>query len=248
MSLRETDEGEFGSNPDKVTLGRTKFSLVTEFRLACAPVAVAGTMLYINRPDPPPDATSRDAASFAQDRIWAAVMASAQAGDSDAYRRLLTDIVPYLRAIAAQRHRDPRDVEDTVQDILLTVHSIRHTYDPARPFKPWLVTIARRRIIDRLRINRRTRLRETELSIEHETFAVDAPNIDEAQSDRRMVHEAMESLPPSQREAIRLLKIEEKSLKEASAKSGMSVTALKVSSQRAIKALKRILERKNGTT
>jgi RNA polymerase sigma-70 factor (ECF subfamily) len=29
---------------------------------------------------------------------------------------------------------------------------IRHTYDPARHFMPWLTTIARRRIIDRLRL------------------------------------------------------------------------------------------------
>jgi RNA polymerase sigma-70 factor (ECF subfamily) len=52
-------------------------------------------------------------------------------------------------------------------------------------------------------------------------------------------------LPAGQREAIRLLKIEEKSLKEASAESGMSVASLKVSVHRAIKALKTIMEGKN---
>ncbi len=51
-----------------------------------------------------------------------------------------------------QRFRGRADVEDVVQDILLTLHAIRHTYDPSRPFKPWLVAVARRRIVDRLRV------------------------------------------------------------------------------------------------
>ena len=42
-------------------------------------------------------------------------------------------------------------MEDAVQDVLMTVHSIRQTYDPNRPFGPWLVTIAHRRVVDRLR-------------------------------------------------------------------------------------------------
>ena len=184
-------------------------------------------------------------AGHAQDRAWSELMAEAQSGNRDAYRRLLTEITPYLRFLAQRQHRDSRDVEDSVQDILLTVHSIRHTYDPARPFKPWLVAIGRRRIIDRLRINRRGRSRETELTEEHETFSVPATNIHEAQSDSRRLREAIEGLPAGQREAIRLLKIEEKSLKEASAESGMSVAALKVSVHRAVKALRTLMEGKN---
>jgi RNA polymerase sigma-70 factor (ECF subfamily) len=190
----------------------------------------------------PPKSLNADA--YEQDRVWAGLMRLAQDGDRAAYRSLLTNITPYLRALCARQHRDARDVEDSVQDILLTIHTIRHTYDPARPFKPWLVAIGRRRIIDRLRTNRRSRLRETELSAEHETFSADETNIHEAQSESRVLHEAVESLPAGQREAIRLLKIEGKSLNEAAAESGMTVAALKVSTHRAVKALRKILEGK----
>ena len=186
-----------------------------------------------------------EAAGQDDDRAWAELMAQAQGGDRDAYRCLLTEITPYLRALTQRQHRDSRDVEDSVQDILLTVHSIRHTYDPARPFKPWLVAIGRRRIIDRLRVNARGRLRETELTEEHETFSEAATNIHEVQSDTRRLRQAMESMPAGQREAIRLLKMEEKSLKEASAESGMSVAALKVSVHRAVKALRTMMEGKD---
>src|SRR5260370_40492106 len=66
-------------------------------------------------------------------------MARAQDGDQMAYRQLLHQITGYLRSLVAKHHRNPADVEDTVQDILLTVHAIRHTYDPSRPLaRGWL--------------------------------------------------------------------------------------------------------------
>src|SRR5438046_2163255 len=76
--------------------------------------------------------------------------------------------------------RDPNDVEDAVQDILLTIHSIRQTYDPARPFGPWLVTIANRRFVDRLRRQGRVRARETSLTTEHETLSEPRANLEES--------------------------------------------------------------------
>ena len=132
-----------------------------------------------------------------------------------------------------------------MQDILLTVHAVRHTYDPRRPFKPWLVAIARRRIIDRLRGQGRRRAHETFLLPEHETFAQAETNSYAAEPDSRALREAVAQLPENQRQAITMLKIEEKSLKEASAQSGMSIAALKVSTHRAVKKLRQILETKS---
>ena len=61
---------------------------------------------------------------------WSELMARAQAGDKIAYRRLLEDITPYLRSRAARHALLFGEVEDVVQDVLLTVHTVRHTYDP----------------------------------------------------------------------------------------------------------------------
>ena len=58
---------------------------------------------------------------------------------------LLTEIEPYIRSIAIGYLSRFAEMEDAVQDVLMTVHSIRQTYDPNRPFGPWLVTIAHRR-------------------------------------------------------------------------------------------------------
>jgi RNA polymerase sigma-70 factor (ECF subfamily) len=167
-------------------------------------------------------------------------MARAQDGDRAAYRRLLDEITPYLRSLAARRHRDLNDIEDAVQDILLTIHSIRQTYDPARPFGPWLVAIANRRLIDRLRRQGRTRARETELTADHETFAGPPANLEEG-ADRHELEQAIDNLPPVQRQAVRLLKLKEMSLKEAAAASGLSVASLKTNTHRALKNLRKML-------
>jgi len=174
---------------------------------------------------------------------WAALMARAQRGDRAAYTALLHDIVPYLRQVAAAHHRAHSDIEDAVQDILLTLHAIRHTYDPARPFKPWLVAIAKRRIADRLRSQFRRHSRETFLTDEHETFAAPETNLIEQESEAKRLRDAVAQLPEGQRQAVVMLKLEEKSLAETAAATGLSVAALKVSSHRALKNLRKLLEK-----
>jgi RNA polymerase sigma-70 factor (ECF subfamily) len=179
---------------------------------------------------------------------WSICMARAQGGDRDAYRRLLEEIAPYVRALAGQRMQNRGDVEDVVQETLLTVHAVRRTYDPARPFGPWLVAIANRRIADALRRHGRAGGREVPLEPEHETFAGPEANYQEAASEARLLREAVENLPAGQRQAIQLLKLKEMSLKEAAAASGMSVAALKVAAHRALKRLRQMLGTRAGET
>jgi RNA polymerase sigma-70 factor (ECF subfamily) len=186
--------------------------------------------------------------SAARDLDWSILMARAQGGDGEAYRRLLTEIAPFLQSLARRHHRDPGDVEDTVQDVLLTVHAIRHTYDPHRPFGPWLVAIAKRRIVDRLRRQGRTRTREVALDEEDVTFSTPAANLGEADWNKRVLGDAIERLPPGQREAVRLLKLQEMSLQQAAAASGMSVAALKVAMHRAMNNLRKMLTKSGGET
>jgi len=177
------------------------------------------------------------------DDAWSVLMARAQDGDGAAYRRLLEEITPWLRALAARHRPLSGEVEDAVQDILLTLHAVRHTYDPSRPFGPWLVAIARRRIVDRLR-RRGRHAAEVTLQPEHETIAAVGPNLYALLAGRRGLREAIDRLPPGQRLAVLLLKLRGLSLKEASSASGMSIGALKVASHRGLKALRAMLDRR----
>ena len=92
------------------------------------------------------------------------------------------------------------------------------------------------------------RAREVFLGPEHETFAAPETNLHEAETDARALREAVARLPEAQRRAVTMLKIEEKSLKEVSAATGMSIVALKVTTHRAVKNLRKLLDGKNEKT
>ena len=103
------------------------------------------------------------------------------------------------------------------------------------------MAIANRRVIDRLRRQGRTTARETPLTEEHETFAAPSANYEYTDYAHHALREAIERLPAGQRDAIRLLKLQEMSLKRAAGATGMSVAALKVATYRAMKNLRKLL-------
>ena len=79
-------------------------------------------------------------------------MRAAIAGDGAAYRRLLASLTPALRAVVRRNcgriGLDPGEAEDVVQETLLAIHLKRDTWEPDRPIGPWIMTIARNKLID----------------------------------------------------------------------------------------------------
>ncbi len=168
-------------------------------------------------------------------------MAAAQGGDRAAYRALLGEVAPLVRRVVKGRHPflSAHDTEDLVQEVLLSLHSVRATYDSTRPFVPWLMAIARNRIADAARRYARRSANEVTVAEYPETSdAAEANRLDETYRDPEALRQAVKELPKGQRVAIELLKLREMSLKEAAVVSGMSVAALKVASHRATRALR----------
>lgn len=170
---------------------------------------------------------------------WSALMAAAQDGDGAAYARLMAALLPVVRRMVAKRLPGAGDREDVVQDVLLTVHSVRHTYDPARPLLPWLAAIVGHRCGDAARRQGRRGRRQVDLDRLPET--VGAVETNTLVMDGDALRRALARLPPGQRQAVELVKLREMSLAEAASVSGMSAGALKVAVHRAIKALKGML-------
>ena len=172
------------------------------------------------------------------------LMRAAQDGDSSAYLRLLKTITPLLRSVVRKRRPflQPADIEDLVQDILLSLHSVRATYDPARPFMPWLLAIAHNRMADGARRHMRRAVNEISVAEYPETF-LDAPTntLETSHGNSETLRKAIGKLPRGQRRAVEMLKLREMSLKEAASASGMSVTALKVAVHRGMNALRKVL-------
>jgi RNA polymerase sigma factor (sigma-70 family) len=184
----------------------------------------------------------------ADDLRRSAQMAAAQAGDRAAYEALLRDCVPLIKAVADRQGVPSDQVDDVVQDVLLTIHRARQTYDPARSFTAWLRIIAERRAIDLLRRVGRQRAREIHSPLAFEAYADEGADPtrsghDAAASSR--VHGALAMLPERQREAVQVLLLQEQSLADAAIATRRSKGALKVNLHRALKALRDMFAEKD---
>ncbi len=156
-------------------------------------------------------------------------MVAAQAGDRDAYHRLLVGLGGWLRRYYTGR-LPPGMVDDAAQDALLAVHEKRHTYDPTRPFGPWLSAIARYKWIDRLRA-----LKSSRTETLTDSFAV--PDHGDAVTSATSLDRLLGDLKPAQAEVIRLVKLQGLSIEEAAARTGQSASLVKVNIHRGLNRL-----------
>ena len=167
-------------------------------------------------------------------------MVRAQDGDQAAYCRLLKAIVPVVRGMARRRiHQDEALLEDVVQDILLTIHRVRHTYDPARPFLPWLSAIVAARAVDALRA--RGRRQRWEVIDEEAVFGHADASHPAAQGQlaiRQRLDDLLSRLPDRQRSMVELVHLREMSLAEAAAASSTTLSAVKSVLHRALNTLR----------
>jgi RNA polymerase sigma-70 factor, ECF subfamily len=169
------------------------------------------------------------------ENLWRPLWLKAQAGDDGAYRDVLRLMAKRLRAYFGRRmQRFPDDVEDLVQETLLAMHVQRGTFDAAVPVSAWVHAIARHKLVDLYR--RKGRREDLHDAIddlaEHEHPAVEAE-----QPARRDLSLLLTQLPAAQQQAIVLTRIEGLSMAEASARTGVSVAALKVQVHRGLKRL-----------
>jgi RNA polymerase sigma-70 factor (ECF subfamily) len=177
---------------------------------------------------------------------WAGMMAAAQAGDRVVYEKLLRECIPLIRRLAHRPGVQPGALDAVVQEVLLTVHRARQTYDPARPFVAWLSTIATRRAIDLLRQRGRESRREVHAPVTYEAYS--DPDSSPAETCERAgrakaLDEAVAGLSSGQWEAVEHLALRQRSLAEASAVTGRSEGALKVNLHRALKTLQARVKR-----
>ena len=160
------------------------------------------------------------------DSEWGALMAAAQSGNGGAYHRLLVELGGWLQRYFVRR-LPPAMVEDATQDTLLAIHEKRHTYDPSRPFGPWLAAIARYKWIDRLRALKAApteALTEDIVVADHEDAVISAHSLE------RLLQE----LRPAQSAVIRLVKLQGLTIEEAAVRTGQSVSLVKVNIHRGL--------------
>ena len=180
---------------------------------------------------------------MSDEAAWPALMSAAQDGDAQSYRLLLHQIIPVIRLLVRRRIFDPVLVDDVIQDVLLTVHRVRHTYDPSCPFIPWISAIATARSIDALRRRGRIWRREVrdELALESQADDLASRRVEGIAAEGEL-GQLLDLLPARQRQVVELVKLHEMSLGEAAQASQLSVSAIKSLLHRALGRLRSLRE------
>ena len=170
------------------------------------------------------------------------LMRQALAGDKLAYSELLQETSRFLRPFLAKRLNYTSEVDDLLQEVLLSIHKARHTYDGNRPYKPWAFAIAQFRLLDHLRAHYADHLRHAVEISEVENILPE--NVTEPALSYESISGAVQTLPEKQATILQMMHEEGYTAKEVAAKIGMKESAVKVAAHRAYKALRKILVEK----
>ena len=172
----------------------------------------------------------------ARDAEWSKLMRTAIAGDEAAYRKLLAELSQALRGIVRRGFGGVgvawNDVEDVVQDVLLAIHLKRHTWDQEMPLGPWVLAVARNKMID----NVRRRGSRPEVSVDLTLFEFEGED-QQAAIDAHDVERILGSLSSHNRDIVQLISIEGHSARDVAEKLGMTEIAVRVALHRSLKAL-----------
>jgi RNA polymerase sigma-70 factor (ECF subfamily) len=169
----------------------------------------------------------------ADEQRWSQYMAAAHRGDARRYERLLRELADVIRAYIRSRFGTLAFTEDCVQECLIAIHRARHTYDPKRPFRPWLFAIVRNKTVDLLRRSR-AGSRVGGVAVEMHTEPDPRAELEAG--------EILSELKPEFRSALTLTKIIGYSINEAAERSGISANAMKSRVSRAIRAAESLLK------
>jgi RNA polymerase sigma-70 factor (ECF subfamily) len=174
-------------------------------------------------------------------------------GDAGAFRELYALVAPRLLGYLLKMARERALADDLLQQTFLKVHRARAAYVRGADPLPWIYSIAHRTFIDETRKHKRAVVRVGD--------AEDLPEVaagltgesddrrDELRGDPALMTAALDALaelPPQQREAVVLTKLDGKTVAEAAEIAGTTVGAMKVRAHRGYEALRKLLGKPGG--
>jgi RNA polymerase sigma-70 factor (ECF subfamily) len=165
-------------------------------------------------------------------------------GATDEFAELIRRHQARVFAILSRYERDAQLVEDLAQETFLKAWRALHQFDGRAPFEHWLSRVAAHVAIDHLRARRDREVRFSDLGDEamgwlQEYEPKSGPRPEDA---REILDLAMRKLGPEDRLVLTMLEIEEYSVKEICARTGLSSIAVRVRAYRARGKLKEALE------
>jgi RNA polymerase sigma-70 factor (ECF subfamily) len=152
----------------------------------------------------------------------AALGVAASRGDKKAFGRLVDLHKRPVYGLCVRLLRHPEDARDAAQETFVRAYAALATFDPAQPFAPWLLRIARNHCLD---LVRRRGARPAEVALDaapeeggaRELADPDAPRPDDTLERRELsgsLSKAVAALPANYREVVELFHVEHLSYKE----------------------------------
>jgi len=145
----------------------------------------------------------------AQDPTDEALIASIQAKDPEALRRLCERYRTLLRFVGYRVLHNDVDCDDLLQDVTIEIWRRADTFDPNKG-KPlgWIITLTRRRALDRVRKREaliRMKVRVQEIHPPGAPLSYENVESEVAHAEmRECLERAMRNLPPAQRQVLQM--------------------------------------------
>lgn len=139
------------------------------------------------------------------DEVTALLLLTAR-GDETAFRDLYDVIAGSVFGLIRRVVRDPSQSEEVAQEVMVEVWRLASRFDPERGSgKTWILTMAHRRAVDRVRSAQSSTNRDTAYGVanhepDHDHVSADVEN----DFEKRQVRNAMKELTPVQRAAVEL--------------------------------------------
>jgi RNA polymerase sigma-70 factor, ECF subfamily len=150
---------------------------------------------------------------------------AASRGDRKAFGQLVDAHKRAIHGLCVRLLRDAEEARDAAQETFVRAYSALESYDPAQPFAPWILRIARNHCVDVIR-RRLPAAQQVPLDAESDEGAPRevadpaAARGDEILERRQLagaLEDAVRSLPENYREVIHLFHVEHLSYKEIAA-------------------------------
>ena len=157
----------------------------------------------------------------------AGLLAQVARGDQAAFATVYDGVAAQVFGLVSRVVRDPAQSEEVTQEVMLDVWRTASRFDPHRGSAlAWLMTLAHRRAVDRVRSGRAAAARELRLAAAETGYDVVVEEV-ESRLEAQRVRRCLDSLTELQRESVTLAYYGGYTYREVASLLGVAVGTVK---------------------
>ncbi|MBT2266648.1 sigma-70 family RNA polymerase sigma factor [Rhodococcus erythropolis] len=193
--------------------------------------------LFVSEPDHasdaadacPTDNSAARTARIAESRELAVILANVAGGDQNAFAEFYDRTSSRVYGMVLRVLRDPGFSEEAVQEVYLQAWKSADSFDPAKgSVLSWLLTLAHRRAVDRVRSEQSSSDRQALYDTTNATTEFDVVSDEVTRRDEhRAVTDCLETLTDTQRQSVTLAYYGGRTYREVAEDLGVAIPTIK---------------------